>query len=248
MKYYFEFIPKYSIDNWRPTKDNFVFFRDFFNQEQEKDFEKMMQGKGIEFLIEKPSSSLNSTIIGHGLVPYSMVRIKLKDFRAVNRILAKYALMNQAFIANHYFQDYKAAELIEVLKNPEDWNSEDVAISGYLLEKQGVFIPESQIEEIGKKQSRTIEEGKKVNADWVILVVFTVIFCGFFINPLFMIGVVGIGWYVWKGTYYNKNGEEFFTFRQDSRLVGKVLFYAGWVLQFLAIMRYLYSPYNLSIF
>jgi hypothetical protein len=69
-----------------------------------------------------------------------------------------------------------------------------------------------------------------------------------FLSPLFMVGGIGMGWYYWRDKTHDSNGNSYFTYSPTSRNQGKMLFFAGWFLQALAILLYFLKPYQAHFF
>ena len=230
-------------DNRQPTGD-FEFYRDFFNGEQAGAFVELLTANKVPFKLEKSRTLLEGTITGYGLVPHSVLKLRASDFSKVNRILEESALANPAFLANHYFQDYKASELLEVVQKPDEWTPEDVAIARYLLDKQGVVIPEQQLAAFKRQRNETLKAGKKATPGWVSIYVLFIVVGAFLLSPFLLVGGVGMGWYYWQDKTINADGDQFFTFEQASRNMGMLIFYLGWA----CLVGWVSLPFLLAFF
>ncbi len=234
-------------ENRQPTGD-FEFYRDFFNGEQAEAFVDLLKENKVVYKLEKSQTLLDASITGHGLMPFAILKLRASDFGRVNQLLAENARNDHHFIANHYFQEYKAAELLDVLQKPDEWTPEDVAVARHLLDKQGVSIPQEQVENFKLQRIETLKAGKSASQTWLIIYVLFVIVGAFLLSPFFLIGGVGMGWYYWQDKTIDTNGNKYFTFDDTSRMTGQVIFYLGWALLAASLFFWAYLPGNIRLF
>lgn len=227
---------------------NFEFYRDFFNAEQAEAFAGLLEAHQIPFKLEKSRTLLDGTITGYGLVPHAVLKLRATDFPIVSQLLVENARNNPNFIANHYFRDFKAAELLEVVKRPDEWTPEDVALAHHLLENQGVVIPKEQVEDFKQQRIETLKEGKAASPVWIGIYLLTVLVGGVLVSPFFLIGGLGMGWYYWKDTTLDADGNKYFTFNEQSRNTGQLIFLLGWVVLGLTILALFFLPKDFSLF
>lgn len=211
-------------ENRQPSGGDFEFFRDFFNEEQAASFAQVLDAHGIPYKLEKNRTLLEGTITGYGLVPHSVVKLRTADFARVNHILGEDALKDEGFIANHYFQNYKATELLEVVQKPDEWTSEDVAVARFLLDKQGVAIPEAQVEAYKAQRAETLKAGRTVNTGLVAVYLLVILVGAFLLSIFFLVGGIGLGLYYWQDYLIDGEGNKFFTFEPGTRQLGKAIF------------------------
>lgn len=234
-------------ENRHPTGD-FEFYRDFFNGEQADAFAELLKDNKIDYKLEKSQTLLDASITGHGLVPFAVLKLRASDFSRVNQILAENARNDHHFIANHYFHEYKASELLDVVQKPDEWTPEDVAVARQLLENQGVSIPIEQVENFKQKRIESLKAGKSASQAWLIIYMLFVVVGAVLLSPFFLIGGVGMGLYYWKDNTVDTDGSKYFTFDEPSRKSGQVIFYLGWVLLVASIFFWAYLPGNIRLF
>ena len=234
-------------ENSQPTGD-FEFYRDFFNGEQVEAFVELLKENTIPFKLEKSQVLLDTAITGHGLMPFAILKLRASDFSKVNQLLEDYARNDPHFIANHYFHDYKASELLDVVQKPDEWTPEDVAVAHHLLDKQGVVIPKAQVETFKQQRIETLREGKKTSNSWVVTYLLFVLFGAFLLSPFFIIGGIGMGWYYWQDKTLDSDGNKYFTFGDSSRNMGQLIFYLGWVFLLASLFFWAYLPSNIRLF
>lgn len=211
------------------TNNDFEFYRDFHSVEQAEAFAETLKNNGIPFRLEKSKTLLDAAIVGHGLVPPALVKIRTADFPKVNRILEKQALENPHFLESHYLRQMDDHELIDMIRNPDEWNVEDIAVARRILSERGISIPKAHVEEFNQKKNALLRAGKKAEPKWMFLSLLLVLAGGVFVSPLFLIGGIGMGWYYWMDKTVDNQGGKFFTFEKTTRLYGRVIFYLGWL-------------------
>ncbi|MCF8243908.1 MAG: hypothetical protein K9J37_01455 [Saprospiraceae bacterium] len=231
----------------QPTGD-FEFYRDFFNGEQAEAFVELLKENSIPYKLEKSRLLLDAAITGHGLMPFAVLKLRALDFSKVNQLLEEYARNDHHFIDNHYFHDYKASELLDVVQKPDEWTPEDVAVARHFLDKQGVAIPQAQVENFKQQRYETLRAGKKASQSWVVTYLLFVVFGAFLLSPFFIIGGIGMGWYYWQDKTIDSDGNKYFSFDEASRNTGQVIFYLGWVFLLASIFFWAYLPNNIRLF
>ncbi len=222
----------------------FVFYRDFFNEEQATAFSELFEMHGVPFKIEPVKTILDNTITGTGLMPYSILKIRAKDFTEVNKLLATKALADDAFLKSHYFQEYNATELLEVVQKPDEWNAEDVAVARHLLEVQGIPIPQEKLQSFEEERRKSYEQGKPFNIATGLFYVLMVVLTALLFNHLFWIGGIGLGWYYWMDKSVYVDGKSYFTFDPNARNMGRIIF----VVACLAFVLSFFVPTTISSF
>ncbi len=227
---------------------DFEFYRDFFNGEQAEAFVGLLKENQIPYKLEKSQTLLAGAITGYGLVPHAVLKLRATDFPIVSRLLEENARNDHDFIANHYFQDFKATELLEVVQRPDEWTPEDVAVAHQLLENQGVVIPSEQVADFKQQRIETLREGRAASPVWVAVYILIVLVGGVLVSPFFLVGGLGMGWYYWKDTTLNADGNKFFTYNQQSRNMGKLIFILGWAMLGLTILTLFFLPKDISPF
>lgn len=236
------------FDENRLPDGNFEFYRDFINGEQAAAFVGLLRENKIVYKLEKSQTLLDASITGHGLVPFAVVKLQASDFSRVNQILSEEARNDHHFIANHYFHEYKASELLDVVQKPDEWTPEDVAVAQHLLDSQGVSIPQEQVDNFKLQRIETLKAGKSASKTWLMIYMLFVVVGAFLLSPFFLIGGVGMGLYYWKDKTVDTNGSKYYTFDEPSRNTGQLIFYLGWVLLVASIFFWAYLPGNLRLF
>ena len=218
---------------------SYEFYRDFHSVEQAVSFAEMLEANRIPYKLERSQTLLDAAIVGHGLVPPALIKIRSCDFTKLNEILREKVMNDPHLLDDHYLQQLDDKELIDIVRNPIDWNVEDVAVARRILSEAGHLHSEGACGTFQQKNKRRIEERQKgqpgVDRFFAFYMVF-VLLGGFLINPFFLIGGIGMGWYYWQDKTIDNQGGKFYTFEKNTRFNGKVIFYIGWLSLFVGAL------------
>lgn len=210
-----------------PDRSKYEFYRDFFKAEHAASFAKMLKDNGIPYRLEGTQTLMTGTITGHGLVPFAVLKLRTSDFSKVNDLLEKEILDNPAVVKEHYFQDFDAAELLDVLKKPDEWTPEDVAVAKHLLRKNGVQIPEEKVQEFKQERLEMLQTGRDFSKNWLFAGYIAAIFGGLLIWPILILAAIGTGLYFWQDKTLAPDGQKFLTFNEKGRNAGQLLFFVA---------------------
>ena len=213
----------------REMSGSYEFYRDFHSIEQAEAFAEILNSRQIPYRIEKSKTLLDAAIVGHGLLPPALIKIRRMDFSKTNELLRETALKNPDYIEQHYLQEMDDKELIAIVRQPVDWNVEDVAVARKILNDRGIPIPKKHVEDFTKKINAELRKGKKGHVGWMVFYFLLALAGGFFIYPLFLLGGLGMGWFYWQDKTVDNQGGQFYTFEKNTRFYGQVIFYFGWL-------------------
>ncbi len=217
---------------------SYEFYRDFHSLKQAEEFAAILDLNRIPYKLEKSQTLLDAAIVGHGLIPPALIKIRSYDFTRLNEILREKVLNDPHLVDGHYLQQLDDKELIDIVRNPIEWNVEDVAIARRILGDRGIPIPREHVEHFTKKINEELRKGKKANPLWLVFYLAFVLLGGFLINPFLLIGGIGMGWYYWQDKTIDNEGGKFYTFEKNSRLYGKAIFYFGWLSLLIGVLLF----------
>ncbi len=209
---------------------SYEFYRDFHSMGHAEGFAQILVENRIPYRLEKSQTLLDAAIVGHGLVPPALIKIRSGDFKKVNEILRQEVLNDPAYVEDHHLQQMDDKELIAVVRHPNEWTVEDVTVARRILNNRGIPIPKQHIEDFNKKINEELHKGKKASLALLLFYLTCILIFGVLTNPLFLVAGVGMGWYYWQDKTIDNQGVKFFSFEMDTRFYGKVIFYFGWVL------------------
>ena len=97
----------------------------------------MLDQHGIPYETDKEINQLDNIYLGDALDPMIVVKLARDRFTDVTGLLAAQAETDfQQAGFTHYFQSFEAADLKEVLQQPNDWNGYDVRLLPYCCRRK----------------------------------------------------------------------------------------------------------------
>ena len=95
-------------------------FKSFHNVEQAKEFTQLLDRKGIFYSVESTDVLIDQAIVGTGLLPKVVIKIKAADFKLVNQLIAaELATASPAELESHYLAQFEHKELYQILVEPD---------------------------------------------------------------------------------------------------------------------------------
>ncbi len=192
----------------------------------------LLKSNAILHKVETPKPLADPLFVGEAIsfVPKVFVKLRPKDFTRVNQLVEADMLQQiqqgKIDLDQHFFQEFTNAELWDVVRKPDEWNYDAVAIAKYLLESRGVEVSTEQVDVIKEERVRIIRKPRKGRKEW-IFALYLVSLAGFL--PFFRVGIVttiiclGMGYYYWQDITIDPNGEKFYTFDAKTRNSGKLI-------------------------
>ncbi len=208
------------------TAGEFEYFREFLNIEQAKDMAAILEQHNILYKLEKPQVLIDEAIVGRTILPEVILKILPRDFERVNAILA-HIVESQSIPEEHYLLEFSDLELFDVLKKPDNWTIEDVTTAKKILINRGFEVTNEHLQELQQQRFSELKEGKKAQLQWLFFYGLCIIFGVIFLHPFFMIAGVGMGFYYWQDKSRDMKGQAFYTFEENTRRMGQLIFYIG---------------------
>lgn len=208
------------------ASSNYENYREFLSKDEAVAFGRWLREHNIDFKIEEPSTLIDEAIVGTAMIPKAVVKVNTNDFTKVNQLLSRQA--EQEELSNdHYLRTFTDLELFDVLKLSDRWNIEDRIFARRLLTERDYEVPEERVREHEHQKYQELKSGKPGNPINMIIYLLSIIFGVVFFHPLFFLAGIGMGWYYWKDTSTDPNGELFYTFSESTRLIGQIIFFTG---------------------
>jgi len=144
----------------------FLTYSRFFTLAEADSLLQLLSKEQIPFLIEEEVYQLDPIYIGANLDPMIIVKIPQERFKKVNELLEiETSIHLKELDPAHYLNDFTNSELLEVVKNTEEWSLYDRVFSKKLLNERQVSLPT-------KSTLETVTESyipEKLERKWVVL-------------------------------------------------------------------------------
>lgn len=202
---------------------NLETYRMFTHESIALDFVSILDENKIPYKLEKGQDLLDGAIIGNSIRPHIALKIPPEDFPKVNELLQK-DFENQSGEHFGILEGFSREELLDILTNPDEWSPEAIATAKVSLQQMGEPIDDQYIKNLKENRLNELRKGKQPHIAWLIFYFTLAILGGFFIQFLAIIPALGMGWYYWKGKSVDFEGKKYFTFEENTRQYGLIIF------------------------
>jgi len=209
-------------------KSTFEYYRSFESKENAKAFTEFLTENEVEFLVDSPEVLIDKSIVGTGFLPKITLKIKSQDFEKVNELIAAQVEDTDIAAEGDYLNELNNEELIDILKNPDEWSIEDGIVAKKILAERGITYSDTEISTFKNDKLQQIRVGKKASPLTLILY-FLCILVGFYIGIFFTLAGIGMGYYYGYGTSTDINGKKYFAYDKETQRYGKIILYVGLV-------------------
>ncbi|MBC7875288.1 MAG: hypothetical protein H7Y01_14890 [Ferruginibacter sp.] len=157
----------------------FEVFKSFYSEEQAGTFLKLFNDNGIDCKLEKTKQVVDKLFIGDGADTEFHLKLKSEDFKKANQLINDQVLQHISELdTDYYLFSFSDVELLEIINKPDEWNNQDVIISGKILETRGLQVPAEEINRIQSERIKELSRPEKPGASKLITgYVLAVFFC-----------------------------------------------------------------------
>ncbi|MFK8102364.1 MAG: hypothetical protein AB8G15_07565 [Saprospiraceae bacterium] len=210
---------------------DFAFFRDYHSIADAKLFTTILEAHKIPYLAAGAETVIDEAIVGSGLMPKVILKIRPEDFAKINAIIAEQITSGTENFSDHYLQEFTNEELKDIFARPDEWSVEDFNIAKLVLQQRGVKITDAAIQNLREERLTEIRAGKKGSYFWMSLY-FIGIIVGAYFGVMYIIAGIGMGYYYGYGKSTDPDGVRHFVYDAQTRTYGKVILYVGSLLFF----------------
>lgn len=189
----------------------------------------ILQKHDIEYeLIDSPILYSASLAFNEELSKEYDVKIKPKDFVRVNELILEDEVQHVDDVdSDYYLFAFSDNELMDVLKNYDEWSAFDCVLARKLLGERGVTIDDTELKKIEEQRFDALKQPETSQRLWVVI--------GYM--AAFLGGVLGIfiGWYLSTGKKTLSNGERVYVYIDTDRKHGNRIFFLSVVIFVIAL-------------
>lgn len=210
-----------------PESESFEFFRNFLNAAEAKAFGDMLESNDIPFLLESSGTVIDAALVGDGLVPKAVIKIKASDFKKVNNIIA--AELEQVTyddLGDHYLTQFDTQELLDIFQQPEEWTAEDIAIAKIILQQRGEELSDAEINTLREDRFTAIRAGTKGSYFWIAMYSLWIA-TGLFYSLILLLAGFGMAYYYAFGKSTDPDGNRYFLYEEKTRQIGIAMLAGG---------------------
>ena len=212
----------------KPTfcKMESAIYKKFKSAEEALELLQMFKSAGIDYAVENLAPPVDITFTGgNQLEDKIAIKLNLADFERADLLLREVATESIELIdENHYLFGFTENELIEILKNYDQWSMTDYLLAQKILEERGISISDEQLQDLKNQRIAEFSQAEKGNRSWL--------------NAGFVLAILGgvlgilIGYLHFSIKKTIPTGEKVYAYDPETRAKGKQIFTIG-VLSFI---------------
>jgi hypothetical protein len=217
----------------------FVKYRSFNDKPLAIELYQKLSEAGIPVAWEDTEGFFDVTFANNEILHLYYVKLKQEDFKKADVILTNSVMEgDHQPIGDYYLFSFSNDELIDVLKNPHEWNAFDLYWARKILASKDIELNEDELNQV---KTTRIEELKK---PWILDKLW--LFCAFslwvvafwFVHIYAAAAVIFIGSYISFSKKTMPDGQRVMAFSDTDRLLGKVFLGAAIALAIFILLQY----------
>jgi len=209
--------------------DTLVTFKKYPSQSYAEEIAALLNDNNIETLLTDNMASFDATFSGNKLQNEYEIKIKKTDFAIAASILEKSAENELSQVnPDHYLFQFTNEELYDILIAPDEWNEFDYKLAQKLLKERGKTINSEILASLKVQRIKALSKPEENQKPWIIAGYFMAILGGF-------LGIL-IGYVLWTSKKTLPNGEQVYSYMENDRVNGKVIFYIGIIIFPIALL------------
>lgn len=147
-----------------PYMQGYATYAKFYAPEEAEGLIGLLKQNDISYALEHEVNQMDRIYLGESPDPMFVLRIPGEQFKAAHAVLAKQARLDMHQPGfTHQMQSYDAAELQEILDNPEGWSAYDLEVAKELLAEKAPGTT------ITAKPTSEAFEPARVEKVWIVL-------------------------------------------------------------------------------
>ena len=204
-------------------EETYVVFRKYPNLFQAKELENLLNQNNISSQLTDNIASVDASFSGSTLQNEYEIKIQLEDFEEAEKILEKDAedLIEQVD-ENHYLFEFSDEELYDILVRSDEWSELDYKLAQKILTDRGKSVDVELLKNLKKQRIELLAKPEENQKKWIVTGYILAIFGGF-------LGII-IGYSLWTSKKSLPNGQAVYSYTEQDREHGKVIFYIGLII------------------
>jgi hypothetical protein len=216
-------------------------YEKFFNPDQAQPVLAILKEHNIPNEFTAIKQAVDQVIAGGGPAYLYELKIPANQFETVNRLLRESIQVNLDEVdPDHYLFSFQDLELMEILKQPDEWGRLDFVIARKILETRGIVYTSEQMDALWNNRIETLARPEQEGRSWVHAGYFFSAMGGFF-------GVL-IGLVLLQSTKTLPNGRKVYTYDEATRKQAKLIVVISLIVFVVTLTLGLYKWYWLHSF
>ena len=140
-----------------------------------------LKAQGIDYVVEKEGPVFDATFANNDFEPSIHLKIAAADFpRAHAALEGYYQSQLQAMDADYYLFSFTNAELLEIIRHPDEWGHLDYALAKKLLADRGHAVTPAAAEQFREQRITELARPEKTHPDQIIFGYVLAVIAGLF--------------------------------------------------------------------
>ena len=210
-------------------------YQQFFSEEEAQHIIALLKEQGIEYTFQLSRNKIDNIIAGETYNEKYELQIPVDQFERVTALVLANTKIDLAELENdHYLLSFTEEELLNVIKNPDEWGTQDYMIARELLKQKGIVYSEEKLKELrNTKVEQLAQPEKEIDTVWFVLAYLGTVWVAIspWINMLniyhFWIAVIGcaVGISIWRFKKLVPDGRRVWLYRLSDRNHGRNIFF-----------------------
>lgn len=213
-------------------------YEKFFDPEQAEPVLGILRDHEIPYEFSSLNKPLDPLITGEGPAYAYEVKIAANQFETANRILREKIQIDLNDIdPDYYLFAFDNNELVEILKEPDEWGRLDYVIARKILETRGKGFSNEELDAFWSTKMKKLAQPAKASSlgKWG----------GYSLSVgACFIGIV-TGLIYWQSTKTLPNGNRYYLYDEETRKLGKNMVYISLILIAISLTVFLARSYAL---
>jgi hypothetical protein len=203
-------------------------YEKFFNPEQAEPVLDILKDNEIPYEFAPINAPVDQIITGGGPGYAYEVKIPANQFETVNRLMREKIQINLNEIdPDYYLFTFDDNELIDILKEPDEWGRLDYVIAREILETRGIRFSNEDLDAFWNKKMEKLAQPAKAGKLSGL--------GGYSLSVMLCFAGIVTGLVYWQSTKTLPNGSRFYIYDEETRKLGKNMFYLSLIITAVAL-------------
>jgi hypothetical protein len=202
----------------------FVNYKSFNDKAVAIELYDKLNREGLQVEWESSVGIFDASFANDEFMHLYYVKLRKEDFSKADAIMMQLlSENNEPPPHDYYLFSFTNKELIDVLKNPDEWNEYDRFWAGKLLQEKSVHVREEEIVQAKTKRLEDLKKPWKLDKVWLLLPGVLLSWGFYYLYFLATIGCIFLGMYITYSKKTMPDGDRVIAFSPEDRSLGKIV-------------------------
>jgi hypothetical protein len=198
-------------------EEPFLTFRKFNDPAMASEMAGRLKEHRIPVEIEDSGKLFDPSFANNFLGRDIHLKLRARDFSAADAIMQTYYLQQVDQVGDdHYLFQFSDTELLEIVRNPDEWGYLDYVLAGKILKEHGISIPPKELKRFRQEKMKMLSRPETTDRSWTWMGYL----CALLLPPIGMIA--GFSMEYMKRTL--PDGQRIFAYGKEDRINGRRIF------------------------